>query len=96
MPTIRKPAPDPLRLALAPETIDVLLHGWGAPNSDYSTDPHTDPFQAFTLNVAAVWHEHRTALCQAWERLELPGEPWGRRFDQVPAGPAHTQESDHV
>jgi hypothetical protein len=83
MPKIRGLAVDPLRLALAPESIDVLLHGWGREHqTDYSSDPRSDGFQCFELNLAEVWRQHRAMLMQEWQRRGEPGTPWGCKFDQ--------------
>ena len=61
---------------LAPETVDVLFHGWGAPNLDYSSDPQSDPFECFTLDLDAAWRQHRTWLLAEFQRRGLTGKPW--------------------
>ena len=75
MPSIRKPAVDPLRAALAPETIDVLLFGWAAPTMDYATDPRSDPFECFSIDLDAAWRQHRAALLAEWARRGEVGQP---------------------
>jgi len=85
MPKIRTAAVDPLRLALAPETIDVLLYGWGREHqTDYANDPRSDAFQCFELKLDEVWRQHRAALMQEWQKRGEAGRPWGAQFDRVP------------
>ena len=85
MPRKRTVAVDPLRAALAPETIDVLLYGWGAPQVDYSSDPRSDPFECFTLDLDDVWLQHRDRLLAEWKRRGGVGRP---RYAPTQPGPA--------
>ena len=66
---------------LAPETVDVLLGGWTAPNINYSADPRSDPFEVFTIDLPAAWLRHRTWLLREWRRRGGDGRPWGSQFD---------------
>ena len=61
---------------LAPETVDVLLTGWGGPAPDHSREPASDPFEAFTLDLAEVWRQHHVWLRAEFRRRGLPGRPW--------------------
>jgi hypothetical protein len=81
MPKKRTAAVDPLQLALAPETVDVLLDGWRAQQTAHSADPRSDPLEPFTLDLAAVWRQHRPLLLAEWRRRGGRGQPWGRHFD---------------
>jgi hypothetical protein len=69
--------------SLAPETIDVILGGWGAPMRDYSGDPRSDAFEVFTLSdedFGRLYRANRAALDRECFRRGLPERPWASRF----------------
>jgi hypothetical protein len=66
---------------LAPETVDVLLDGWGASHHDYSDNPASDWVDAFARDLGETWRANRAALFAEWTRRGGTGQPVGAQFD---------------